>query len=71
MILNIIRPFIEKTPTNFNQTPISADHQLGLTLYRLGQGVTFTVIEELFGAPESLADVTFLKVCKVNGCDFM
>ena len=55
----------KKNPTNFNKTPISADRQLGLTLYRLGHGVTCTGLEELFGVSESLAAITFNKVCRV------
>ena len=64
-ILRVIQPHIEKKPTNFNKTPISANRQLGLTLYRLGHGVTCTMLEELFGVSESLVAVTFNKVCGV------
>ena len=65
MILDVIRPYIEKVPTNLNKNPITPDRQLGLTLYRLGHGVTYTVLEELFGVSESLAAITFNKVCRV------
>ena len=58
MILQTIQPYIEKQPTNFNQTPISPHRQLGLTLYRLGHGVTLTVLEDLFGVSEALAGTT-------------
>ena len=34
-------------------------------MYRLGYGVTVTVIEELFGVSESLAGITCMQVCKV------
>ena len=64
-ILRVIRPHIEKKPANFNKTPISADRQFGLILYRLGHGVTCTVLEELFGASESLAAITLNEVCRV------
>ena len=65
MILQTIQPYIQKQPTNFNQMPISPDRQLGLTLYRLGHGVTLTVLEDLFGVSEAFAGTTFMQVCKV------
>lgn len=64
MILDVIRPYIEKVPTNLNKNLITPDRQLGLTLYRLGHGVTYTVLEELFGVSESLAAITFNKVAE-------
>ena len=42
LILDVIAPYIFKEPTNLNPEPISVDRQLGLTLYRLGQGVSYS-----------------------------
>ena len=63
LILDVIAPYIFKEPTNLNPEPISVDRQLGLTLYRLGQGVSYsTFISQLFGVSISLASETFNKV---------
>ena len=48
-LLDRISPQLCKTPTNLNQDPIEPHRQLGLTLYRLGHGCSYTVIEDLFG----------------------
>ena len=65
MILNIVEPYLTKKETNLNQHPISVNRQLGLTLYRLGHGSSFTTLSQLFGVSISLASVTFNKVCRV------
>ena len=49
MILGIIRPYTEKQPTNIIPKPISSARQLGLSLYRLGHGVTYSTLSQLFG----------------------
>ena len=64
MILNIVEPYLTKKETNLNQHPISVNRQLGLTLYRLGHGSSFTTLSQLFGVSISLASVTF-KVYRV------
>ena len=40
MILNIVESYLTEKETNLNQHPISANRQLGLTLYRLGHGAS-------------------------------
>ena len=65
MILNIVEPYVTKKETNLNQHPVSVNRQLGLTLYRLGHGASFTTLSQLFGVSISLASVTFNKVCRV------
>ena len=61
MIFNIVEPDLAKEEMNLNQYPISVSRQLGLTLYRLGQGASFTTLSQLFGVSKSLASVTFSK----------
>ena len=65
MILNIVEPYVTKKETNLNQHPVSVNRQLGLTLYRLGHGASFTTLSQLFGVSISLAGVTLNKVCSV------
>ena len=65
MILNIVEPYVTKKETNLNQHPVSVNRQLGLTLYRLGHGASFTTLSQLFGVSISLASVTFNKVSRV------
>ena len=65
MILNIVEPYLTKKETNLNQHPISVNRQLGLTLYRLGHGASFTTLSQLLGVSISLSSVTFDKVCLV------
>ena len=60
-----ISPKLEKTPTNLNSDPIEPRCQLGLTLYRLGHGSSYTTIEDLFGVSITLAANTFTKVIRV------
>ena len=55
IILNRIEASIKKTPTNFVPEPIEPNRQLGLTIYKLGHGYTFTFISDVFGIFESLA----------------
>ena len=63
-VLNIIKPFIEKTPTNLVPNPIEADRQLALTIYRLAHGCDFAVISDLFGVSKSLAIKTLNHVVR-------
>ena len=65
LILDVIATYIFKEPTNSNTEPISVDRQLGLTLYRLGHGVSYSTLSQLFGVLISLASGIFNKVCKV------
>ena len=65
MILDVIAPYIFKKPTNVNPEPISVDRLLGLTLYRVGHGVSYSTLPQLFGVSISLASETFNKICTV------
>ena len=65
LILDVTAPYIFKGPTNLNPEPISVDRQLGLTLYRLGHGVSYSTLSQLFGVSMSLVSETFNKVCRV------
>ena len=65
MILDVIAPYIFKKPTNLNSKPIIVDRLLGLTLYRVGHGVSYSTLSQLFGVSISLAGKTFNKVCRV------
>lgn len=64
-ILTAIRPHITKTPTNFEPRPIEPHRQLALTLYRLGHGCSFKILEDVFGVSRSLAIETFNYVIRV------
>ena len=64
-ILQTITPFIQKQPTQLNPYPTTAHRQLGLTLYRLAHGVSYSTIGDLFGVSISLAGETFNKVCRI------
>ena len=59
IILNRIEASIVKTPTSLGPEPIEPSRQLGLTIYKLAHGCTFTVIGDVFGISESLATQTF------------
>ena len=65
MIFSIVQPYLTKKETNLIQHPIGVSRQLGLTLYRLGHGASFTTLSQLFGVSISLASVTFNKVSRV------
>ena len=65
MILDVVAPYIFKKPTNLSPEPISVDRLLGLTLYRVGHGVCYSTLSQLFGVSISLASETFNKVCRV------
>ena len=64
IILNRIEASIVKTPTDLVLEPIEPNRQLGLTIYKLAHGCTFTVIGNVFGISESLATQTFNHVVK-------
>ena len=57
-LLNNLYDQLLLQPTNFNANPTSPDRQLALTLYRLAHGVTYSVIEDVFG------------ISKESGCHF-
>ena len=60
IILNRIEASIViVNPTNLVPEPIEPNRQLGLTIYKLACGCTFTVKGNVFGILESLATQTF------------
>ena len=65
MIFSIVQPYLTKKETNLIQYPIGVSRQLGLTLYRLGHGASFTTLSQLLGVSISLSSVTFDKVCLI------
>ena len=64
-ILDVIVPYIFKKPTNLNPEPISVGRQLGLVLCRLGHGVPYSTLSQLFDFLISLASKNFIKACRV------
>ena len=60
-----IREDIKKQPTNLKPFPTTLEQQLGLTLYRLAHGCSFSTVADLFGVSISLAGQTFNKVTRV------
>ena len=52
-------------PTNFKPEPTSPDRQLALTLYRLAHGVTYTVLDDVFGVSKESSCTFFNKVIRL------
>ena len=65
LILRKIGPFIDKEPTNMGPEPIETHRQLALTIYRLGHGVTFNTLADLFGVSMALAERTFNRIIRL------
>ena len=65
VLLEKMTPFISKEPTLMVPEPIEPHRQLGLTLYRLAHGVSYSTISDLFGVSMSLAERTFNDVTKI------
>ena len=64
IILNRIEATIVKTFTNLVPKPIEPNRQLGVTIYKLAHGFTFTVIGDFFGIFQSIATQTFNHVVR-------
>ena len=62
-ILNYVRPYLEKPPTNMK--PHSAERQLALTLYHLAHAASYNELEDIFRISESSGCKTFNKVVRV------
>ena len=60
-----IREDIKKQPSNLKPFPTTPEQQLGLALYRLAHGRSFSTLADLFGVSISLAGQTFNKVTRV------
>ena len=65
LILDVLALYILIQPTKLNPEPINVDRELGLTLYRLGNGVSYSTLSQLFGVSISLGSETFHRVCRV------
>ena len=63
-ILNATEDLITKEVTKFKK-PVSADRQLGLTLYRLAHGCSYSTVGDLFGVASSTACQIFNEVIRV------
>ena len=63
--MDYIREDIKKQPVNLKPFPTTPEQQLGLTLYRLAHGCSFSMVADLFGVSISLAGQTFNKVTRV------
>ena len=61
-ILEILRHQLILSPTNMVPNPTSPERQLGLTIYGLAHGVTFNVLEDVFGVSKEAGCVFFNKV---------
>ena len=62
---HIIREDVKKQPTNLKTFPTTPEPQLGLTLYSLAHGCSFSTVADLLGISISLAGQTFNKVSRV------
>ena len=64
IILNRIEASFVKTPPNLVPEPTEPNRQLGLTIYKLAHGCTFTVIRDVFGISKYLATQSFNHVVR-------
>ena len=64
-LLNILWDELVLTPTNLKPEPTTPDRQLALTLYRLAHGVTYTVLEDVFGISKESGCMFFNKVIRL------
>ena len=65
LLLNTLWDGLVLTPTNFVPGPTSPDRQLAASLYRLAHGVTYTVLENVFGISKELGYVFFNMVTRL------
>ena len=65
LLLNTLWDGLVLTPTNFVPEPTSPDRQLAALLYRLAHGVTYTVLEDVFGISKESGCVFFNKVIRL------
>ena len=64
LLLNALWDGLVLTPTNFVPEPTSPDRQLAASLYRLAHGVTYTLLEDVFGILKELGCVFFNKTIR-------
>ena len=65
LLLNTLWDGLVLTPTNFVPEPALPDRQLAALLYRLAQGVTDTVLEDIFRISKESGCVYFNKVIRL------
>ena len=65
LLLNTLWDGLVLTPTNFVPEPALPDRQLAALLYRLAQGVTDTVLEDIFRISKESGCVFFNKVIRL------
>jgi hypothetical protein len=64
-ILHYLWYDLERTPTNWKPNPTTPDRQLALTLYRLAHGVSYIVLDDIFGVSKETACMFFNKVVRL------
>ena len=64
-LLNTLWDGLILTPTNFVPEPTSPDRQLATSLYRLAHGVTYTVLDDVFGISKESGCIFFNKVIRL------
>ena len=62
LLLNTLWDGLVLTPTNFVLEPTSPDRQLAASIYRLAHGVTYIVLEDVFGILKESRCIFFNKV---------
>ena len=65
-LLNTLLDGLILTPTNFVPEPTSPDRQLATSLYRLAHGVTYTVLDDVFGISKESGCIFFNKVIRLT-----
>ena len=65
LLLNTLWDGLVLTPTNFVPEPTSPDTQLVASLYKLAHGVTYTVLEDVFGILKESGCLFFNKVIRL------
>ena len=70
LILNKLEDQLRIEPTNFKPNPTSPDRQLALTLYRLGHGLSYSILEDIFGLSKEASCKFFNKVVRLIVTNF-
>ena len=65
LLLNTLWDGLVLTPTIFAPEPTSPDRLLAALLYKLAHGVTYTVLEDVFGISKESGCVFFNKVIRL------
>ena len=65
LLLNTLSDGLVLTPTKFAPEPASPDRQLAALRYRLAHGVTYTVLEDVFGILKESGCVFFNKIIRL------